>query len=396
MRKSSVLAISVRKSTSSSDVKQIDLQLDTTDQIQNEVKFDDFETKRSRGPRDPNWHVGKVPDRLEINSPLLREDLLVSTGIDLGEKPVILTPFKLLVLYEQEIRHYLESREEIYKDLVNKARSTLALKAQRESTTNKEASAYVKDNPLLKTTLTRASIVEVTTAGPAIIAEAAEKASIADTALATTLKPALTAGEEAQFDAETVLSIKSARDRVDYLRCIVGFIDNDLQDIRTQRRHINDGTLKKIAFDDLWHLFNPGDLIIALNRGHYQAYRVLHVSGGRPLFSSERPSGGDNDYKEPAEESHKDWTRSDFNIDCFSTCFDGEEIAPIPRQFAIAEFEGERPITSLAAFPLKFVEDEASLRAKLLKRGKRFKDVAGVSHKNYSGLSMGTPPEEVM
>lgn len=67
-----------------------------------------------------------------------------------------------------------------------------------------------------------------------------------------------------------------------------------------------------------------------------------------------------------------------------------------PEQFAIAEFEGERPITSLAAFPLKFVEDEASLRARLLKRGKKFKDVAGVSHKNYSGLSMGTPPEEVM
>ena len=329
------------------------MHLETANQIQNEVKSDDSETTKSRGPRDPNWHVGEVPDRLEINPPLLREDLLVATGIDLGEKPVILTPFKLLVLYEQEIRHHLESREEIYKDLVDKARSTYALKAQSESTTNKEASAYVKDNPLLKTTLTEAVIVEVMTARPAIIAEAAEKAFVADKALATTLKPALTAEEEAQFDAETVLSIKSARDRVDYLRCVVGFIDNDLQDIRTLRRRITDSTLKKIAFDDLWHLFNPGELIIASNRGHYQAYRVLHVSGGRPLFSSERPSGGDNDYKEPpAEESHKDWTRSDFDIDCFSTCFDGEEIAPIPRQFAIAEFEGERPITSLAAFPL--------------------------------------------
>ena len=388
----------MRKSTSSSDIQHIDSQGDPTDQIQNEVKSGESDTTKPLGPRDPSWHVGEVPDRLEINPLLLREDLHIATGIDLGDKPVLLTPFKLLVLYEQEIRHHLERCEKTHKDLVDKARSTVALEPSSESTTNKEASAYVKDAPLLETTLTKESIVEVMTAGPTIIAEATEKVSIVDTVLATTLESGLTAEEEAQFGPETVLSIKSARDRVDYLRSVVRFIDSDLQHIRTLRHRINNGTLKKIAFDDLWHLFNPGEVIVASNRGHYQAYRVLHVSGGRPLFSSERPLRGDNiDYKEPLlEENHKDWTRSDFDIDCFSTCFDGEEIAPIPRQFAIPEFEGERLITSLAAFPLKFAEDAASFKERLLKRGKKFKDVAVVSHQRYRGLTMGTPPEEVM
>lgn len=233
-------------------------------------------------------------------------------------------------------------------------------------------------------------------AEPAEVAPRAEAAPRVDRTLSKMLHTPLAAEQEAQFDVETALSIRSAGDQANYLRCVVDFIDTELQDIRNLRSCINNATLKNIVFDDLWHLFSPGELILASNRGHYQAYRVLHVSGGRPLFSSERPIGGDGDYKEPtSEDNHKDWTRSDFVIDCFSTCFNGEEIAALPRQFAIAEFDGERAITLLAVFPWKFVDDAAAVRQRLLKRGKKFKDVAGVSHQKYAGLTMGTPPEEV-
>lgn len=263
----------------------------------------------------------EIPDRLEINSYFLWEDLLDATGIDLGETRVLLRPFKVLVLYEQEIRHVLESREQTHKGLVAEA--------------------------------------------------------------------------TAKFDKETALTIKVAKRRVDYLQLTVKFIDTDLADIQTLRRQISDGTLQKISFDNLWHLFNPGELIV--NRGHYQAYRVLHVAGGRPLFSSGRPlDGGDDDDREPASEMHRDWTRSDFDIDCFSMFFDGEEIVPVPQQITIPEYGGERAITSLAVFPLKFLKDKVSVRKALLERGRRFKKVAGVQHKRYTGPTMGTAPEEVI
>lgn len=334
----------------------------------------------------------EIPDRLEINSYFLWEDLLDATGIDLGETRVLLRPFKLLILYEQEIRHVLERRERSYKDLVNDAEVKSNPQARRLSGTFNKPSACADESA---EPLTQPSRLEAMTAQPATVNETSGRALGTDTHLGGSPDTSLPVPREARFDEETALAIKVAKRRVDYLQLIVEFIDTGLAETQTLRRQISDGTLQKISFDNLWHLFNPGELIV--NRGQYQAYRVLHVAGGRPLFSSERPlDGGNNDDREPASEIHRDWTRSDFDIDCFSVFFDGEEIVPVPRQITIPEYGGERAITSLAVFPPKFLKENVSVREALLERGKRFKKAAGVQHKMYTGSTIGTPPEEVI
>lgn len=309
---------------------------------------------------------------------------MVATGIDLGGTRVLLRPFKLLVLYEQEIRHVLQRREQDYKDLLKEAEVKSEMQARRQSGT------FNKPSPRADETaepLAEPSRVEAMTAEPATVYRTSGRAPGTDTPQARSLdKPPAVPRE---------VAIKVAKRRVDYLQLIVKFIDTELVDIQTLRRQISDGTLQKISFDNLWHLFNPGELIV--NRGHYQAYRVLHVAGGRPLFSSERPlDGGNDDDREPASEIHRDWTRSDFDIDCFSMYYDGEEIVPVPQQITIPEYGGERAITSLAVFPLKFLQEKVSVREALLERGKRFKKVAGVQHKRYTGSTIGIPPEEVV
>lgn len=334
----------------------------------------------------------EIPDRLEINSYFLWEDLLVATGIDLGETRVLLRPFKLLVLYEQEIRHVLESREQTHKGLVDGATAKFDTKARRQSGTINNPSLWPDEtvSPLAELRRAKPMIAE-----PVTVNETSGWVPGTDNLSARSLDAPPPVSREAKFDEETALTIKVAKRRVDYLQLIVKFIDTDLADIQALRRQISDGTLQKISFDNLWHLFNPGELIV--NRGHYQAYRVLHVAGGRPLFSSERPlDGGDDDDREPASEMHRDWTRSDFDIDCFSMFFDGEEIVPVPQQITIPEYGGERAITSLAVFPLKFLKDKVSVRKALLERGRRFKKVAGVQHKRYTGPTMGTAAEEVI
>lgn len=62
---------------------------------------------------------------------------------------------------------------------------------------------------------------------------------------------------------------------------LVGFGENALKrhlDLRTQ---IQDATLQRIAFTDLWHLYNPGDLLLADERGNPQLYMVYNVTGGQ-------------------------------------------------------------------------------------------------------------------
>ena len=414
-RSSSVLSISVRRSTRSPDVLRVNSQGEImnqgqgemTNQGQGDINTDEFGITTPLKPKDTNQPMEEIPDRLEINSDLLRQDLSTAAGIGWGDARVLLRPFKPLVLYEQEIRRFLENREKDYKDLVDKAKAELETNAQSPSGTIHKPSACAGEiaSPLAKPSTAEAVIVD----------EVAEKASGAGTALADTTLAGMAlvdtaradaasaeapdtipAETEPEFDEETTLTIDNARKRVDYLRLIVNFIDTDLKDIQTLRHQISNSTLRKIAFDDLWHLFNPGDLIIASDQGHYHAYRVLHVSGGRPAFATDGYLDvGDDDDRKPASESQRNWTRSNFSIDCFSICFDGEEIEAMPQQIPIKEFGGERAITDLAVFPLKFVKDEA-VRKSLVKRGKRFKEVASVAHQRYTGLTKGTPPEEVM
>lgn len=53
----------------------------------------------------------------------------------------------------------------------------------------------------------------------------------------------------------------------------------------------------------------------------------------------------------------------------------------------LAPFRGAVRITSLDAYPLKYHADEAGLREAVLKRGKKWSNLRGVHHKEYSGIA---------
>jgi hypothetical protein len=58
------------------------------------------------------------------------------------------------------------------------------------------------------------------------------------------------------------------------LELLVEFFDKDLQPTFELRRKIEDGTLNEIQYQDLWHLFNPGDIVVDPNN-NLEVYRVL-------------------------------------------------------------------------------------------------------------------------
>ena len=137
-------------------------------------------------------------------------------------------------------------------------------------------------------------------------------------------------------DAQTVDDTNDISLR-DELRCLVTFMDTDLKDLFSVQKDIDGGTRKLIAFDHLWQLYKPGDVVIS-DKGQKHAYVVLHVTGGRSLQrNSQVRRVQDDGYF--AKYPHT----SPFVIDCFYLDFDGTNVGPLPQKFMLQEYEGEVP-----------------------------------------------------
>lgn len=163
-----------------------------------------------------------------------------------------------------------------------------------------------------------------------------------------------------------------ARTLLDGLRALIQFLDCDLGDLGRARQQIIKGTLERIPFPYLWHLYHPGQVIVT-KKPKYQAYRVLQICGGRRAVGLEKPG---------AASSRKS---SNLVIDCFYLDFDGNRIRALPKTISIRPYDGQLSITALEAYPLEFVPQ---VREILVQRGRKFVDLARVSHRRYKGLNL--------
>jgi hypothetical protein len=74
------------------------------------------------------------------------------------------------------------------------------------------------------------------------------------------------------------------RDLLADLKLLIEFLDIDLRATFELRRKIKEGTATHIEFQDLWHLFNPGDVIVDPS-DESKVYRVLSYTVGIYLSS---------------------------------------------------------------------------------------------------------------
>ena len=191
----------------------------------------------------------------------------------------------------------------------------------------------------------------------------------------------------------------------DELRCIIKFMDEDMKDIFSVQKGLDDGTRKTIAFDYLWQLYKPGDVVISRKGEQKRAYVVLHVTGGRALNNNGQPST--NKEREKIDERWRYLTREQqqekeaylakhskttpFVVDWFYIDFDGTKFGPLPQKFTLSEYEGELTIDSLEIYPTRFDSDATQTQKTLIKRGKRFVKLAQGGHKYYSGGTIREP-----
>jgi hypothetical protein len=176
--------------------------------------------------------------------------------------------------------------------------------------------------------------------------------------------------------------------RIAHLECLLSFIDSNLGNMIKMRAQIADGTLQQIAFEDLWHLFRPGDLILSkpLGKKHWQLSKVYSVTGGQITRRSHPDSEGriqDSDYDDAAT-TVGTWTA--FRIDSYMMVYDGHWVGPDNLVMRIKHYTGRKRITELPFFPVRFHPDKDRVLATLEERGRKFMNCFG--HQFYEGLTV--------
>lgn len=207
-------------------------------------------------------------------------------------------------------------------------------------------------------------------------------------------------GERYEQKNSEKLDPTTLRQLQDELKCLVEFMEIDMADIFKVRKQIHNGTLKCIAFEHLWLLFEPGNLVIQNQRipggGLLQAFTVLSVTGGRISFDPSRIILRDPRPLELDEEDDpliyallQSASRiTPFVIDCFYVNCDGQQVGPKPRRIVIPPYVGERSILALEVYPAKFDPAFHVIMVRLLRRGTRFISVVNGSHRWHSGMSV--------
>lgn len=204
--------------------------------------------------------------------------------------------------------------------------------------------------------------------------------------------------------------------RYNHLECLYQFIQDELREEIEVRRRIADGTLRSIRFEDLWHLVEPGDIIFSKDHGRDQLYKVYFVTGGQALKRTRNreeiteinsirdklrywipPEQREEDDEETVEKMLREegsgiGTWSPFKVDCYMMAFDGEYCGPIDVCKKIRPYVGEREITSLPMYPLRFHPKHDALVREMETRGRKFLFAGG--HKSYDGRTLAMKRDE--
>lgn len=200
----------------------------------------------------------RVPERLRIRSTVLLEildqvtDVKLPTGPNGLKKLVLLRPFKPLFVYEAKIRARLKMME-----------------------VDDEILAIVDEVPPMVGDRGRRPTLPSTDSLQNRSFRLSKNVSSEDNL--AMFSPGSFNEEGNGYGFGLQVDTTNTPEGLEHLRLLVEFMDKDLKPLIDMRKQIAEHTLRKIAFADLWHLFEHGQEVRV--PGHdLQVYRVLKVS----------------------------------------------------------------------------------------------------------------------
>ena len=406
------------------------------------------------------------PKRLRINSKrLLLELLNVTEQVKETDVTQFLAPFQLFTIYERQIRDHLEYLEKYCRGEIDKPQETVAestkeLDSAKIAESTKDNADQLTDTiaakdrsqpvvldpaqaptPIFKESNDQydpasqksdktievdrgvveeddqEEVEEVDEYGDRLslrdLLEIVETCQVSRKRAATMLKEhryvSLTIEEisnKMSAEEKRLSKIGEKRILLEEWRALIAFLDVDLKSILDMCAQIREGKLKAIAYDDLSHLFKPGDIVISSQNRRFQAYILIATSGGRQLlvdkattessekFALESPTHATSDtfFQSPGR-------YTSFVVDCFYYDFNGTGFEGVSKSIIIPKYDDMKSVTSLAVYPDAMRDDPSrNLIAELTARGQRFVELcseADTGHRQYLGRTMDETPEEV-
>jgi hypothetical protein len=168
--------------------------------------------------------------------------------------------------------------------------------------------------------------------------------------------------------------IKKIKQQREHLKLLVAYIDKDFD----EKKKAIFPMLKagNITFEYLWALFKPNTLAYSTTYGasdHPRAFKVDFAYQDKTFMRGEYYV---------VEGRYLDYDGKNFGLGEFEVQID--------------HFKGPRKITALSAYPLEYHKDPEGLKVKLLERGKKFVDLAGMNFKLMKGLAFQKRKKQVL
>ncbi|KAF4958071.1 hypothetical protein FSARC_11107 [Fusarium sarcochroum] len=315
------------------------------------------------------------PQRVELASGILIHELEDIADINLETQPSMLLapPYKILIKYYDGICERLSFLE-----------SNIPQESKKSEDLHRPASF-----PLQETTTSTSDTSE---------AESPRDTNRQTSESNADSEPVETNDDEAGGeDEDTPVKRKAWITRLDHLRLLKNFIDTDLAPQLRTFTKAKTGELETTAFEDLWFLFTPGDMIYFKERGYDRLGKVYALTGGQQQKRRREatdPFAGDSKHKE-SEGYRIDSTRgswSSLTVNYYTMEYDGYYLGPKDACKHIRHYTGERSITDLPIFPLKFHEKKDEIERRLKKRGERY--CSSYGHKSYNGTTCPSDDKE--
>ncbi|KAH8810789.1 hypothetical protein F5884DRAFT_260292 [Xylogone sp. PMI_703] len=335
-----------------------------------------------------------LPERVRIHSIILlgiMEKILgKSFGVTDGTPIVFLRPFKAFIYCEQALRAWCTALEKKFKTAPETGTDGLTVTKATIPNTSKDSHvsqqpAQTHDNNPASKLSTSSLVVETT-------GDQGDK-QLQYSGTHGDIDGQVEKDEREEEDEDDPNDILKSLTALKHLKCLLSFMDSD---ISAKQTYLNDPNCRKVAFSDLWQLFRPGMEVIGSDGK--QVYRVIQVNSAKhrvvPVWETwYNPSANTPD-------------QTPFSITCVYIDFDGKHLGPVTKTLGFQRFEGERDITSLEVYPLRFhplkqsdssdsewkrienLPESHRLRQKLILRGKKFLETAAVKQMYYSGPTL--------
>ncbi|CZR49554.1 uncharacterized protein FPRO_15913 [Fusarium proliferatum ET1] len=355
-----------------------------------------------------DYVISPLPERIRIRSSILQSIFKTILDTPLGDAEigtfVLLRPFKALTYCQKPLQDWCTALEEKFRpstehEVLGNDKESVAERPSHLSHHNEAVNKEERDQG--HHGATGAGIPsprDLDTSG----SRTAEEAEITQGPRLSGKDDSEEGGqgdEKKQNDSDDLTKSIAA---LKHLRCLLDFLNSDFI---AKQTYLLDPLSDKIVFSDLWHLFRPGDEVIGSDGK--QAYRLIGVSSARHRVTSPQelwynPYSMRRKSKEGGSQQRKR-EKAPFTIVCSYIDFDGKHIGPVVKIFNFRRFDGEKSITSLDVYPLRYYQAKPSnlmnsesghgqshtqqgdYRDFLIERGATFLDVATVKHKYYVG-----------